>query len=1550
MDANANEMILLHNSIMLRQQKIRFSMDGWVGRYGMPIEFLIATHISTMMPDLSYQLVTGFNTNINIHMKLVNGVVNSYYKSRTTDNYIPYGDVRSLNPNNGYDLAKLTEMGVYPARHENGCKCVLEEDLNGVKYYSNIDTSCAMGLTQILKDMKKSSASKYETYVPYIADVTNHWFRDIYYVVDLENENSKELEFVNYDSDYESIYRDRWTLYEAFSDADVANGLNPDLKGNHKLFLLDDLGNYVKEEDVAVESFSNNNVVVDPEGTGYYVYYGTVGDAKNDGFTVAKKAITSKVLELPEDYGKENSEDGDNNDNTLDPEEEKLLEEATKTADTLFDLGWNYYKKSKIWSAYRSTEKIEDNQFSSATGVDSSRIYVKKASTYNYIKQTGEAQRTQTNPKIKKIFLENTYFRYDGNAKTAEIITALRKKIKEDQLGEDGIEYGPLNALELNDGTIDVTDLHYKASELGLEVKNEKDDKDYYISDFSGQVSLNQDSLNIFSMLENTHTLDADYVYRDFKELVVELGLFSKEELTDEVPEILAWPIPDVGSLGYPYRNIDKQEMEFGTLIHSKRDIDVEKRKDDELIKYSQITYLYDGDGKGGIQYDKERKDEVKFNFDFTTEELLEATDNIHTILEEEKWTYANDGYITFEKARKGNKTVDSSSYICWVLQEVGIITKGWYENIDGILKCSEFKNFILTRETAGEIVPGDILVMDAEHSPTGIAHIQINGRNNIQYYCSSTESVQEKPHRDRSFIDITEDGFNYTYVIRLLRNNLREYEGYNGNEAVVSPVTGILLEYGTYDGKEKNAITGETYRENIDFKYTSNDGEEQKVSDNVGYAKILVLDAEYYKVLETSTENRWKKGLDKDALGNTITTLVNENGSFYEALVDDKETTAKEKINGVYENDTDSEDTDDEEESEFSSVSTYNAGTFKKKDINSWSDLDISVYGYKEFAERYEEAGIAGYIIYIDGFVCEIPDKEVGYKESAIDEIPYPNGAGTENTISIDDENNTYCFKNYTPKDFDDMYTFKKEKKGFKSKFFEEPVYDTQSISINHKLEAEMQAKVKAVNSLYLDENISTKIRKINDDGTIEREPVIFIKEGTVIGRTMTDKELLESDRFRDSKYGTFEEYREYSIGKNHDGADKLIGNYMRIIMRDTDNKIVTDVEDYMKLNAKREFDWFELLYWAPFECGAIDKEGGGPQNVSSCTPGEIAVGLMQWTDLVPHYHANSNGSANTGKRGANGSGGGINLLLHWLIREDSLLCEPLKDVADMSTLDRWCDAADDYLNVTPAPILVEGMVDENGDYIPFNEYKYSVLNTQVIQVIDENYVNEDGTFKDNVKEVYFTLLGSYDIDGADGRMGRYDPCMKMKPQKFYLTPDSAAPIRINCRYNDHMDLKRYCFKAIGRSRLYKALTAVCHEDREEFFWMQVKYMKQTIYNKMIKKWPWLADRPECVQAEVLHQMIGGGIKEDWLYNEAPEWSDEKILEYYKYCWSERSSTAADASHDPTKGRPWYEPEIGLAILEGRLSSMETEEWVRTGNSTICENAGVEFRHGNGW
>jgi hypothetical protein len=49
-------------------------------------------------------------------------------------------------------------------------------------------------------------------------------------------------------------------------------------------------------------------------------------------------------------------------------------------------------------------------------------------------------------------------------------------------------------------------------------------------------------------MLENTHTLDADYIYRDFKELIVELDYFDKEDLSDKTNEVMQWPLPEASS------------------------------------------------------------------------------------------------------------------------------------------------------------------------------------------------------------------------------------------------------------------------------------------------------------------------------------------------------------------------------------------------------------------------------------------------------------------------------------------------------------------------------------------------------------------------------------------------------------------------------------------------------------------------------------------------------------------------------------------------------------------------------------------------------------------------------------------------------------------------------------------------------------------------------------------------------------------------------------------------------------------------------------------
>jgi len=89
---------------------------------------------------------------------------------------------------------------------------------------------------------------------------------------------------------------------------------------------------------------------------------------------------------------------------------------------------------------------------------------------------------------------------------------------------------------------------------------------------------------------KNTKTLDAEYQYRDFKELIVELGYFTKEELTDETPRLLQWIIPEIGSAGFPIRALDKIENENGTLIHSEGDYKANEKNTLKDQDYSEKT------------------------------------------------------------------------------------------------------------------------------------------------------------------------------------------------------------------------------------------------------------------------------------------------------------------------------------------------------------------------------------------------------------------------------------------------------------------------------------------------------------------------------------------------------------------------------------------------------------------------------------------------------------------------------------------------------------------------------------------------------------------------------------------------------------------------------------------------------------------------------------------------------------------------------------------------------------------------------------------------
>ncbi len=1191
-----------------------YKLDGWTGRYGMPIDFLLSVHVATMMPDLSYDMATGFETVIELYLHGLSGegnTANAFYKSG--QKYVSYVDILdivsskrggvagtldALIVNSEEAMSVLKELGISsPENCTETPKCSDSDDTD-----TEACSECESFVEKLYSELKGVDDQDFKTYQPYIAKVTDHWYRDVYFVI------NEEDEVVENDYDYEALMKERWTLYETYTEDEV--GDDKSKIGEYKLYEINDDGTY-KEENGQPKLFD-----------------GTQEDAERENIKVVKRAKRSKIKDIAE------------------------------------DINWNEVQGSNAFSAYAGSGTTETGDYELAypdlSQEDSEyeikkKIYVKLSSAGS-VKQTGEGQRVETNSKIKKMFLQNKYFRYDGSSETAEVIAELRKEITDKYNSENNKKlenyYGPVEgiaSIDEEEVKVDFTD-----------VKKKIDEKEEQVSDYSGTVSLNQDSLNAFSMLENEHTLDADYIYRDFKELIVELGYFKKEELTDETPRLLEFLVPDIGSYMYPERSIDKNENEYGTMIHSKGDIDANKKyKLQELIKQmeeeegepdssgqedevvvnefssdvvspdtaspdttSPDTTSSDtvrglgammGTGKNISISEVGAIDEVTRTVEeVSLDEFLETTREMCEYINEVGYdycVYATDaGRVNasgkvqhcYHKQVHGNpcflgktfeisqQSVSKHNFCCatlisWALQNVGVMPDS--AHLDGAEGLATWIQDNLDPEIIeiGEpLEAGDILCYDGHIDMVGM---ELGGGEFEKYNGGHYVIVGAQEYTGTSAIQKISGwpGGKIKFALRLNWGNRKKgerYEGYLGNEAVVSPVTGILLEYGTYDDKSVDSVSGEQYRVNVDLKYPStvlnvNDetqtttepnanGQTQNQTtepqtgetqvDKVGYAKILVLDSENYKKLENEMIShpgcRWGGG-----------TFLNENGTYRD-------------------------------------IDNLEVNQIKDKE-KGWSDIDKTLYGYKEFAERYEEAGIAGYVVYIDGFKCELPDENFNNEDKSQLEHDTPQGKELEKE----------SFKVTTIGNFNSNGQIDDKKELLDSLYEADEEYKLASERATKKLQAETYVKNESIPSFCFEDTTSDE----------EDKDIIVIKEGTVLGRTITDKELIVD--YRGQNYYDFRKrFKNQGNEKDKIGQtgvettteepeekpDKIIGNYIRIIMRDLDKTVVENVEDYMKLdeNVDESLGSIEkLMYWQAMEPEGFfyDLSPDGPKNLEN-------------------------------------------------------------------------------------------------------------------------------------------------------------------------------------------------------------------------------------------------------------------------------------------------------------------------------------------------------------
>ena len=515
------------------------------------------------------------------------------------------------------------ETDSYIYRGVEATKCSNNEE--GIKCCEN----CKKYVTKVIQALANVSDSDYNTSIPYIARVLGSWFRDTYFIIPEEedfaiedyinetdrssaekymiaNSYGENSTLVVVDEDYLGETGEYWTDYEMKSEDE----------DEYQLYYLNPDGT---TSDTTMEDFLDDNGYTN-NGTIKYDEAQAVAEA--DGHAFVKKAITKTVTEVEAESAERSVGAAESLDDVLWSAYEfdssgssgswvHIAQDDTSVSD-------NTYIET-VYSMFEEDWENEEGGF-----------YYKLNQT-NSIIQVEDAQRSETNATVKWLFKYRKYYIYDGTesramsiAEDKEVVltwvesylktkyanwaplipshvasllgqygrSALRQTysiVTFDSWSEDLLEQwldwqldmyysGITNGCPSSDIVI-TDDLYFKeetdddGNVTGLTVVTSESEADR-IGDprnpnLIDTVKIDKSSLEAFSILENTQTYAAEYAYRDFKELIVELNYFDKEDLSDKIESVFTWVIPDISNIGWPYRPYDKQTVDYGALIES---------------------------------------------------------------------------------------------------------------------------------------------------------------------------------------------------------------------------------------------------------------------------------------------------------------------------------------------------------------------------------------------------------------------------------------------------------------------------------------------------------------------------------------------------------------------------------------------------------------------------------------------------------------------------------------------------------------------------------------------------------------------------------------------------------------------------------------------------------------------------------------------------------------------------------------------------------------------------------------------------------------------
>lgn len=179
-----------------------YNLDGYTGRYGKPIEFLLALHLGTMAPGLALNVATNveFDTKVHIRLHKVVEVARLTYNLRgetiSVNELLKRWQARKRDLENQYKEANNALIkNKQPPRYSNP---------SGM---AETTTTAEFGVSlQEIKDaIKYQEKQNKSTYIPYISSVDHHWYKDLKYK-DMKKESSDDAYVETYPTKKESTY------------------------------------------------------------------------------------------------------------------------------------------------------------------------------------------------------------------------------------------------------------------------------------------------------------------------------------------------------------------------------------------------------------------------------------------------------------------------------------------------------------------------------------------------------------------------------------------------------------------------------------------------------------------------------------------------------------------------------------------------------------------------------------------------------------------------------------------------------------------------------------------------------------------------------------------------------------------------------------------------------------------------------------------------------------------------------------------------------------------------------------------------------------------------------------------------------------------------------------------------------------------------------------------------------------------------------------------------------------------------------------------------